>query len=289
VTGLRIDGFSLKDVIFHKLCHIVLGDDGRYLNERKVMSSDSHSQLIIEQFTKQSVPFSKVAGHLGSIDHLIQLSGVNPQSEVIDVACGPGLVACAFAKVAKTVVGLDMTPKMIETAQLQQQKMNLNNMQWIVGDAFGIPFLDNHFDLVFARYSFHHLMDTSMALAEMIRVCKPGGVVLVADVAMPDEKSENYDRLELIRDPSHTHALTEHEFEELFQTSSLKDSRFEAYKIEIELEAQLNASFPSEGGKEMIRQMLKADIGFNQYGIEVKEVDGRVWYSVPIRAYRGVK
>jgi ubiquinone/menaquinone biosynthesis C-methylase UbiE len=253
------------------------------------MSSDPHSQLIIEQFSKQSVPFSKVAGHLGSIDHLIQLSGVNSQSTVIDVACGPGLVACEFAKVAKAVVGLDMTPKMIETAQFRQLNMGLKNLKWIVGDAFDIPFIDNHFDLVFARYSFHHLTDPSKALAEMIRVCKPGGVVLVADVAMPSEKSENYDRLELIRDPSHTHALTECEFDELFQTSALKDSRFEDYKIEIELEAQLAASFPSRDGKEMIRQMLEADIGCNQFGIDVKEVDGRLWYSIPIRAYRGLK
>jgi len=62
-----------------------------------------HQRLILEQFTKQAVPFSQMQNH--SPELLLAASGVGPADAVLDVACGPGLMACAFAKVARHVTG----------------------------------------------------------------------------------------------------------------------------------------------------------------------------------------
>jgi ubiquinone/menaquinone biosynthesis C-methylase UbiE len=76
--------------------------------------ADEHQRLILEQFTRQAVPFSQMQNH--SPELLLAASGVGPTDTVLDVACGPGLMACVFAKVARHVTGIDLTPAMIEQA-----------------------------------------------------------------------------------------------------------------------------------------------------------------------------
>lgn len=250
---------------------------------------EPHNALIIDQFSKQSVPFTKVSGHLDAIDTLIMMSSVTAIHSVLDVACGPGLVACEFAKVAERVVGLDVTPAMLNVARNRQQELGLNNIEWKIGDALQLPFDEESFDIVVTRYSFHHLLDPSLAIKELMRVCKAGGTVLIADVCMPAEKSANYDRLELLRDPSHTHALTEVEFDDLFGKSGLQSCRFTKSIVKIDLEEQLKASFPDRGGSEQIRQIITSDIGHDQLGINAYREAGKIYYSVPIRIYVGDK
>ena len=76
-----------------------------------------HNQTIVEQFSQQAVPFAKKPEHSDSMQMLIEMSGVSGDDQVLDVACGPGLVACAFAPHARQVTGIDITPAMIEQAR----------------------------------------------------------------------------------------------------------------------------------------------------------------------------
>jgi hypothetical protein len=131
------------------------------------------------------------------------------------------------------------------------------------------------------------LLAPEKALSEMIRVCRPGGRVMVADVAVESAKSESYDRLEIMRDPSHTHALTHEEFAALFHNSGLLDCRKSAYGVDIELETQLRASFPKPGDEPIVRDVIINDIGIDSLGINARRVDDTVMYTVPIAVYVG--
>lgn len=257
------------------------------IKEKPMNDITAHNKRIVEQFSKQSVPFTKVPGHLDTIDTLISMSGVRPTDSVLDVACGPGIVTCEFAKIAENVTGIDVTPSMLETAQKRQMELGLKNLTWQLGDASVLPFPDQSFDVVITRYSFHHLLSTKLALAEMIRVCKEGGWVLVADVAIPETHAIHYDHLELLRDPSHTHALTEIEFDLLYECSGLEDCRYTSYLVDIELESQLKASFPNPGDTQVVRNLVAEDVGANRLGINARTKDDQIWYSVPIRVYVG--
>jgi len=251
--------------------------------------STDHRETIVDQFSRQAIPFTRVPGHLDSIQLLIECASTTNRDTVLDVACGPGLVACEFARHCTHVTGIDITPAMIEQARKRQQELGLANLTWAVGPALPLPYADNSFSLVITRYSFHHFQEPAAALAEMIRVCTPGGRVLVADVAMVPEKAAAYDRLELMRDPSHTHALTTEEFSALFLNSGLEECSRSAYDVEIELEAQLRASFPKPGDTERLREMVTADIGINDLGITPRRIDSTVVYSVPIGVFTGRK
>ncbi len=251
--------------------------------------STEHNEVIIEQFSKQAVPFAKLPGHLDSIQMLIEMSCAANNDSVLDVACGPGLVACEFAAIANNVTGIDITEKMIEQAINHQQEKQLKNMAWNIGDVLPLPYADNKFSIVLTRYSFHHFLDPQKVLSEMYRVCRPGGSILVADVALPSKNIDVYNQMEKLRDPSHTKALTHQEFEKLFQKFKLNTNRQAAYTIEVELEQQLEASFPNPGDDEKIRTLIEQDIGINKIGINACKRNGKIYFTYPISIYAGQK
>lgn len=246
------------------------------------MDANSHSTLTINQFTRQAVPFARLPGHSVAMDMLVELATPNDEDDMLDVACGPGLVACYFAPKVRSVTGLELTPEMIRQAIKRQKELAIENASWLEGTASPLPFDDAAFSLVLTRYSFHHFQDPAAVMAEMLRVCKPGGRIVVADVSLPADKVGPYDKLELLRDPSHVHALSRDEFAAMFSCDDLKNVRFNEYKVELALEDQLSASFPVKGGAERIRDIVRNDIGVNRCGIEAY-LDGDILrYAVPI-------
>jgi SAM-dependent methyltransferase len=248
-----------------------------------------HDAEIVSQFTRQAIPFTQLPGHLDSIQMLIELSAVAGNDHVLDVACGPGLVACEFARVARHVTGIDITEKMIDQARLRQKELGLTNVAWDIGTVLPLPYVAASFSAVVTRYSFHHFLDPHAVLSEMIRVCKPGGVVLVADAALPADKVDAYNRMEKLRDPSHTRALSDDEWECLMTGSGLKHLRRGSYTVEMELEKQLKASFPRPGDAEKIRAIFRNDIGMNALGMETRRSGDEIHFSYPISIYAGNK
>jgi len=246
------------------------------------MDSNAHSTLTISQFTRQAVPFANLPGHSAAMDILVDLATPSDNDDMLDVACGPGLVACHFAPMVRSVTGLDLTPEMIRQAIKRQAKRAIGNASWVEGTASPLPFDDAAFSLVLTRYSFHHFQNPAAVMAEMLRVCKPGGRIVVADVSLPADKVGPYDELELLRDPSHVHALSRDEFADIFSCDGLENVRFNEYKVEMALEDQLSASFPVDGGADRIRDIVRNDVGVNRCGIDAS-LDGEILrYAVPI-------
>jgi len=248
-----------------------------------------HNQTIVEQFSQQAIPFSELPGHSQSMQMLIELSGVSASDDVLDVACGPGLLACEFALHARYVTGIDITPQMIEQAKKCQKDKQLSNLSWQVGDVFPLPFPDAYFSVVLTRYSFHHFLNPAAVLAEMHRVCKPGGKVMVIDVVQPPEKAEAYDQLEKLRDPSHVHALTSSERAAIVLASGLSNIKTARYKVDGELEKQLSASFPNPGDADKIREMFRTDLELDRMGIDVHRRGNEIHFAVPILVTVGEK
>lgn len=250
---------------------------------------DEQRELILDQFTRQAIPFSHLHGHdeAGIYDLLIRTADIQSDNVILDVACGPGLVACEVAKVAKRVTGIDLTPAMIEQARSHQQSLVLTNVDFVVGDAHPLPFADKTFDRVITRYSFHHFTNPDLAFAEMVRVCRPGGRVTVCDVfTVTAEQAELYDRMEKHRDPSHTHALQLSELDALF--SKLSEVRREFYKYPVNVDVLLSRSFPEPGGAEAFRKMVEGDIGIDHIGIDANREQG-LGFAFPVVAISGLK
>lgn len=250
---------------------------------------DEQRQRILDQFTRQAIPFSEMHARDDAEIHrlLIRTARITAEDTVLDVACGPGLVACEAARAARHVTGIDLTPAMIAQARGRQRSLGLENLTWVPGDAQPLPFPAAHFSRVITRYSFHHFTDPAGVFAEMVRVCQPGGTVTVCDVfTRSAEQAELYDRLEQHRDPSHTRALPLAELEALFAT--LQDLRREFYRYPVKVEELLARSFPGPGGAEAFRRMVAADVGVDRIGIAAT-ADDALAFSFPVVVLSGVK
>lgn len=264
-----------------------------FYRKGKTMSSqfnqNAHEHCIVEQFTKQAIPFAQLSGHADSMQLLINMSGVDSEDEVLDVACGPGMVACEFAKIAHHVTGIDITEKMIVQAEKRQKELQRTNMTWLVGQAIPLPYEDNSFSMVITRYSFHHFLEPKKALAEMIRVCRPGGTILIADVAISSMQVDAYNQMEKLRDPSHTRALSHEEWVQILNSSELEELRKAEYRVDMELESQLQASFPQEGDVEKIRGIFRRDVKTNELGVDSRIIEDAIHFSYPISIFVGKK
>lgn len=95
--------------------------------------------------------------------------------------------------------------------------------------------------------------------------------------------------MEKLRDPSHTQALSYDSSEQLLRESGLRNLQRGSYKVEMELEKQLKASFPNPGDDENIRDILKNDIGVNSLGVDAHLVGKEIHFSYPISIYVGNK
>ena len=244
----------------------------------------SHNSRILDQFTRQAAPFAAAAPirNEEALNRIVQWAGAVPDDTVLDVACGPGLLACAFAKVAKHVTGIDMTPAMLEQARKTQQEQGLKNVSWEQGDVYSLPFSPSQFSIVSSRFVFHHLQDPLAALKEMKRVCNAGGKVVVADMAPLREKAGALNAAELLRDPSHVRALPLDELRELFQQAGLDAPQVFSYRMEGELEDLLSRSFPNEGDEERLRTIFADSISDDALGLNTRRENGKIYYGLPV-------
>src|SRR5690348_4774813 len=81
----------------------------------RMMPMTSHTDVVVDQFTRQATPFANSAAMRDeeALRLLVAFSGATADDTVLDVACGPGLVVAAFAKVVQQASGIDLTPAMI--------------------------------------------------------------------------------------------------------------------------------------------------------------------------------
>ena len=244
----------------------------------------SHDSRILDQFTRQAAPFAAAAPirNEEALNRIVQWAGTGPEDTVLDVACGPGLLACAFARVAKRVTGVDLTPAMLEQARKTQQEQGLKNVSWLPGNVYSLPFPPEQFTIVSSRFVFHHLQDPLAALKEMERVCNPGGKIVVADMSPQPAKADALNASERLRDPSHVRALPLNELLGLFEQAGLPAPQITSYRMEGELEDLLLRSFPNEGDADRLRRLYAESIAGNTLDLNTRLADGKIFYSLPV-------
>jgi SAM-dependent methyltransferase len=103
---------------------------------------------------------------------------------VLDVGSGPGTITVDFARLVAPgrVVGVDASDEIVAQANGLARDNGLSNLNFEVGDAYGLRFDDATFDVVHAHQVLQHVTDPVAVLREMRRVLKPGGVLAVRDV-----------------------------------------------------------------------------------------------------------
>ena len=179
-----------------------------------------------EQFDKNAEkyrdePLFAEGEDLRRMTRSVELAG----SEVLlDLGTGAGHVALAFAPHVRECIGIDISERMIGVAQEFSRTRGASNVRFRLGSAEGLPFPDAAFDIVTCRFTAHHFDNLPTAVAEISRVLKPGGTLLVVDHYAPED--EELDRfvndLDRMRDPSHVRESSLSEWRRLLASEGLE-------------------------------------------------------------------
>ena len=171
------------------------------------MTSNAHSQVVQKQFGEQASAYLSSAVHAQGAEFALLQAEVAGQgaARVLDLGCGAGHVSFHVAPLVKEVVAYDLSQQMLDVVSGAAQERNLHNVCTVKGAAERLPFADSEFDFVFSRYSAHHWSDLGLALREVRRVLKPGGVAAFIDVLSPGSPLlDTYlQSVEVLRDTSH--------------------------------------------------------------------------------------
>lgn len=111
-------------------------------------------------------------------------SGLKPGMNVLDLACGPGFTACELAKFVETgtVTGVDINEELIFTAQQAKASEKVDNVSFRFGNIYDLDLPENAFDFVYARFVFQHLEKPELALSNVWKILKPGGILCILDI-----------------------------------------------------------------------------------------------------------
>jgi ubiquinone/menaquinone biosynthesis C-methylase UbiE len=105
-----------------------------------------------------------------------------PHFRILDVGCGPGVILNQIAELDPTVqaTGLEISSDRVRVAA--GKHAGNSRVTFVSGDAHAMQFPSHSFDFVYSRMLFQYLPDKQQALTELVRVCRPGGTVLLQDL-----------------------------------------------------------------------------------------------------------
>jgi ubiquinone/menaquinone biosynthesis C-methylase UbiE len=176
------------------------------------------------------------AGALASrLEHWLQLGG---DERALDVGAGAGAFAFAIAPRVREVVAVELNEALAARARADAPP----NVEVIVADGEHLPFERASFDIAGTLRTLHHTPRPELMVAELARVTRPGGTILVVDQLAPADPLVGLEltRFEHARDPSTTRVLADADLRGLFDSNSLKLLREEVVHEPRDLDTYLD-------------------------------------------------
>jgi SAM-dependent methyltransferase len=116
------------------------------------------------------------------VELLLDAAEVANGTQILDLCCGPGIVAGAASRRGAEASGLDFSPAMLAEARAAHPALRFHQ-----GDAEAMPLADTSYDAVVSNFGIHHVPRPGRALAEVFRVLRPGGRFAFASWAAPTD------------------------------------------------------------------------------------------------------
>ncbi|PPQ37019.1 Methyltransferase domain-containing protein [Rhodoblastus acidophilus] len=227
-------------------------------------NTGAHQCAIEDQFSRQAVGFAADRElHADDVVALVvEAARPQPHDAAIDFACGTGSVACALAKRARRVVGLDATEAMLRQARDLASREGVGNVEWRAGDVYRTPFADASFDVATCRFAFHHLEDPARAFAEMVRVAAPGARIVVCDSFASDDpqKAAAFNAMERFRDPSTVEHRTLPFLRGLFESAGLGAPVVRRFDVSYFASDFVAKAFPLNGDGARLLAMIESSV-----------------------------
>lgn len=223
--------------------------------------AQSSNEAVQSQFSRQAQKYEASPVHANGEDlaWIVEAAALTGTERVLDVGTGTGHTAMALSQRARTVAGADLTERMVESATSLAEKRGLVNVQFVVSDVVRMPFPSSYFDLVTCRFAAHHFIDPDGAVAEIARVLKPGGrIILVDHIAPESPKLDQFiNRLDWLRDASHVREWTIPEWLDKLRQGGIESKVVKTWDLPLEFDWWIQQSSPTKQRIEEIVDMLQ--------------------------------
>jgi SAM-dependent methyltransferase len=192
------------------------------------------------------------------LDAMHAAADLTGRETVLDLGCGPGHTALAFAGAASRVVALDLTEEMLAVGRHLAAERGVENVTFRHGDASRIPFPNASFDVVTSRHSAHHYTDPDAVMREVARVLVPGGRFLLVDtVAAEDPALDTFlNAFEILRDPSHVRDHRVSQWASMFVAAGLAPEHLASLPCDIGFDAWVERIGTSPDGVRGLRSLF---------------------------------
>ena len=224
------------------------------------------------------------------LGRLVDIVGPKADWHVLDIGTGTGHTALAFAPYVREVVGLDLTEEMLGEARKLAEERNVDNVMFQIADVHQLPHeLDESFNLVTCRRAAHHFSDIDLALVEMARTLRPGGMFLIDDRSVPEDDwvDETMHRLDCLHDESHVRQYRASRWIELLENAGLSIELVEPYTKHRPVSALTDRVSPENVGE--IHSILGGLSPKERLKLRLETVEGEErtthWYII-VAAYK---
>lgn len=222
----------------------------------------NQSQSIQDRFGPAAAAYAVSAVHRGGedLEAMLAAGSLRGDERILDLGCGAGHTALAFAERCREVVAFDLTEAMLQQAAALAAERGLTNLRFQQGDVCALPFGDAEFDLVTSRLSAHHYADPRAALREVARVLVPGGRFLLSDTVAPEDPARDsfLNGFELLRDPSHVRNYRLSEWQAMFREFGLEPELLGSFEISLEFESWVRRIGTAQGAVTGLKALFDA-------------------------------
>jgi arsenite methyltransferase len=181
IDGLDVD--ALRQAIEEEYTQVAVnpGGDFHFHTGRRLAAILSYDDKWLD-----GVPEATIASFAGT-GNPFSLGRIMAGEHVVDVGCGAGIdsiIAASMVGPAGSVIGVDMTPAMVEKARASAREGKANNVEFRSGLAESLPVADEWADIVISNGVLNLFPDKLAGLREMARVLKPGGRLQIGDIVV---------------------------------------------------------------------------------------------------------
>ena len=253
------------------------------------MDARDHDAVVRQSFERQvplfcgpSSPFASRSGELSWIEPL------DEEMIVLDVACGAAHAAEPLAGRVRQVVGIDLTPALLHLGAQRLHDQGIANVLLQEGNAESLPFTDGSFDVVYCRSSLHHFADPHRAVAEMVRVCRSGGRIVLVDLIAPTvDVRGRFDQIHQLIDPSHVRSFLEGELVQLLP-GGIDDL---VYGNTMTIRLPIDVAFTEQSEQVEVLNVLRAEVQRigAATGLDPSEEDDKLTVSFLTCVVQGVR